>query len=278
MSSDKSIAKATAIRSEEPDEQSDVVVAEESNVDDSPWEVSSESDEELALHTNSQQPSTQTTTAPTTSISEADQSQHLITASIESVQFIISCLWKLPIRRPAPLDRIREGLVSETSPYDPFDLMHVKNKFPTTDERLASRLAKMISRRRQIMRYRKLHTDALQGHHSHTRRRIAAVIQDENDDNSEVAPSLAASTRYTHDTKATTLKLDTFAHKPPGLNTLYAPSVSSFTSSTGSNQDGGDIYIAIPERPKEESRDASKQFICPYCGVAQTITTDRKWK
>jgi hypothetical protein len=278
MSSDKSIAKTTAIQDVEPDEQSDIAVVEGSDVDDSPWEISSESDEELALHTSPQQPSTQTRTAPAALISEVGKSQHSSTASLESIQFIISCLWRLPIRRPAQLDRIREGLGSETSPYDPFDLMHVKNKFPTVDERLASRLAKMISRRRQVMRYRKRHTDALQVHHSHTRRRVAAVMHDENDDNNGAAPSLAASTRYTHDTKATTLKLDVFAHKPPNLNAFYEPSVSSFTSSTGSNQSGGDIHIEIPKRPKGESGDTSEQFICPYCRVPQTMTNDHKWK
>jgi hypothetical protein len=287
MSSNIPIAQSTtdtakAIYNVDSDDQSDIAGAKGSDFDDSPWEVSSESDEELDLHTNRQQHQqhpAQTIRSPYALVSEIDRGQNPITVSLESVQFIISCLWKLPIRRPAPLDRIKEAPVSETSPYDLFDLMHVKTKFPAIDERLATRLGKMMSRRRQvIMRYRKLHTDELQGNHSRTGRHVVAAINDEDDESSALVHRLAASTRYTHDTNTATLNLDISTRTSSDQRTQHASLTASFGSSAGSNRSDDSMRIVIPKRPEGNFGDAPKQFICPYCQVAQSIRTDRKWR
>jgi hypothetical protein len=281
ISSDIQIAHATIVKAKArtiSDFQSDVEVTEDLELDDSPWEVSSESDEDLAIHTRRQQPLAKTPSQSATLVSEIGDKQNSTTTSVELVQFVINCLWKLPIRRPAPLDRMKERATAETSDYYPFDLMHVKNKFPAVHERLAARLAKMITRRRQLMRYRKRHTDALQGHYLQTRRRVVAAIQDEDDRSEGSAPSLWASTRYTHITKATTLEVDMHARQLADLSNLYAPSIATSISSTGSNQSDGRMSINVPKRPKGGTGDASNQFICPYCRVAQSIATDRKWK
>jgi hypothetical protein len=173
---------------------------------------------------------------------------------------------------------VKERAAAETSDYQPFDIMHVKNKFPAIDEKLAVRLGKMISRRRQIMRYRKRHTNALQDKHLQTRRPIAVAIHDQADESFDVAPSLLASTRYTHDTKATTLKVDVLDRIPSDLSSLYAPTMSTSISSIGSDQSECETPMAVPRRPKGDGSDASKQFICPYCRTAQSIGTDRKWR
>jgi hypothetical protein len=213
-----------------------------------------------------------------TLVSDIGQEQNTSAKPVELIHFVISCLWKLPIRRPVPLDRIKDRATAEIADFYPFDLMHVKNKFPVIHERLAARLAKMISRRRQLMRYRERHTDALQGHRLETRRRIIAAIYDEDDKSDRGAPSLWASTRYTHDTKATTLKIDMHARQPAGRSTVYSPSIATSISSTGSNQSDVEMSIHIPKRPKGGTDDASKQFICPYCRVPQSIATDRRWR
>ncbi|KAF2867391.1 hypothetical protein BDV95DRAFT_598073 [Massariosphaeria phaeospora] len=244
------------------DNQSDILEVDASETDDSPWEVSSDSEDGQAVKKDDRHFSA--VSSASNPISE-----------IHMIEFIVSCLWRLPIRRPAPLDRMKESATAKTSYYQPFDIMHVKNKFPSIDEGVANRLGKMISRRRQLLRYRKAHTDSLEGKHLQTRRRV--IEFDEGHEGTEIAPSFVASTRHTHDTKATTLKLDAHDQVPTGPSNLYVPSISPSISSAGSEQDDSKIPIIIPNRPKGDSGDALEQFICPYCLTAQSIKTDYKW-
>lgn len=128
------------------------------------------------------------------------------------------------------------------------------------------------------MRYRKTHTDSLQGKHLQIRRPVIEATSDQGHEGTEIAPSFVTSTHRTHDTKATTLKLDAHGQISAGPSDLYAPSISSSTSSARSQQSDSDIPIIIPSRPKGDSGDALMQFICPYCLTAQSIQTDRRWK
>jgi hypothetical protein len=266
-------ALAHGISSDKPD----VVVPDDSELDESPWEVSSDSEADLAIYTRRPRTAAGTIVQNASPNIELGREQDGITQT-NLINYVISCLWKLPIRRPAPLDRVKERAAAETSDYQPFDIMHVKNKFPAIDEKLAVRLGKMISRRRQIMRYRKRHTNALLDKHLQTRRPIAVAIHDQADESFDVAPSLLASTRYTHDTKATTFKVDVLDRIPSDLSSLYAPTMSTSISSIGSDQSECETPMAVPKRPKGDGNDASKQFICPYCRTAQSIGTDRKWR
>jgi hypothetical protein len=107
--------------------------------------------------------------------------------------------------------------------------MYVRDKFPGLNETVAARLAKMISRRRQLIRYRKDHTDALQNED--------ATVTDKSEHNnlssllevnmaSEPAPSLKAPSQRTELTKATTLKINAPIATIWPTTGLYAQSVS----------------------------------------------------
>lgn len=80
---------------------------------------------------------------------------------LESIKFTITCLYKIPIRRPAPLDRLKTKTSIEASFYQHFDVLYVMDKFPHLDRHVATRLGKMISRRRQMLAYRQSHDQNL---------------------------------------------------------------------------------------------------------------------
>jgi hypothetical protein len=202
-------------------------------------------------------------------------------ALLDSINFIVECLWRLPIRRPAPADRIKDKTAADTTGYFPFDLMYVRDKFPGLNEKVAARLAKMISRRRQLIRYRKDHTDALQN--------VETTVTDKSEHNnpssprkvhmaSEAAPSLKAPSQRTEQTKATTLKIN--APIAPIWRTagLYVQSVSESGSSAASEQAADAITVRFPNRPRSEEGQVLKKYICPYCSIPQVAESERRWE
>lgn len=245
---------------------------------DSPWEVSSDSEvEKLPVKKLpvKKLPRRNSDQKPGRARSPAQP------ALLDSINFIVECLWRLPIRRPAPADRIKDKTAADTTGYLPFDLMYVRDKFPGLNEKVAARLAKMISRRRQLIRYRKDHTDALQN--------VETTVTDKSEHNnpssprkvhmaSEAAPSLKAPSQRTEQTKATTLKIN--APIAPIWRTagLYVQSVSESGSSAASEQAADAITVRFPNRPRSEEGQVLKKYICPYCSIPQVAESERRWE
>ena len=248
---------------------------DESNSSDSPWEVSSDSEVESA---SKQQ-------LPRESL---DQSLSGLQSSAKPallvpINFVIDCLWRLPIRSPASIDRMKEKYITDTTAYLPFDVMHVRDKFPNLNETVAARLAKMISRRRQLIQYRKSHTNALQQKEvtvtdTSKPQDVHLSMPTEEDLASESAPSSRVPSQGTELTKATTLKISAPVAAIAPVTGLYTPSVSESRSSTASEQTASAITIKIPNRPSTEKGQSLEKFICPYCSTAQVITSERRWK
>ncbi|CAN9270141.1 unnamed protein product [Alternaria alternata] len=215
---------------------------DESDESDSPWEVSSDSEVEQR---------------PEQKLRRRDVDRKggrppypAKPGLLDSTNFIVECLWRLPIRRPAPADRMKDKTVADTTGYLPFDLMYVRDKFPGLNETVAARLAKMISRRRQLIRYRKDHTDVLQEEkaavvdiskpeHKHLPSALKADVA------SEPAPSLKAPSQRTEVTKATTLRINAPMATLWPTNGLYAQSVSESGSSIASEQTANAITIRL---------------------------------
>ncbi|KAI4692018.1 uncharacterized protein J4E84_002986 [Alternaria hordeiaustralica] len=173
--------------------------------------------------------------------------------------------------------------ITDTTAYLPFDIMYVKDKFPNLNETVTARLAKMISRRRQLIQYRKRHTDALQEEEMNVNDDLKVEhghipVPTQGDIASESAPSSKGPSQRTELTKATTLKINALVVPVPPVIGLYTPSVSDFESSTASEQTANAIKIRIPNRPRTKEGWLLSQFICPYCSTAQFITSERKWK
>ena len=148
----------------------------------------------------------------------------------------------------------------------------------------------MISRRRQLIRYRKNHTEALQRRLADKNVWTARPIRESHpsrssdgrndfiDNVSESTPSFEAPSQGTHDTKATTFKPTNSVMDAELLEGLYTLSVSDSGSSVVSQQTAKDTPMCIPKRPTGEDGKSREQFICPYCSTPQFITSDRKWK
>jgi hypothetical protein len=244
----------------------------DSDSSDSPWEVSSDSEAEDSAKPGLSRPK------PARPILGPVKR-----TLIHPINFIVDCLWKLPIRTPAPVDRMKKKYITDTTAYLPFDIMYVRDKFPDLNETVTVRLAKMISRRRQLIQYRKDHTDAL-------KEKEVAVIDTpklerthllrptEGDVASELAPSSKVASQRTDLTKATTLKINApMLSLSPAMG-LYTPSVSDFASSFASEQTANAITSRLPNRPTTTEGRVLESFICPYCSTAQVITSERRWK
>lgn len=271
-------------------------------MDDSPWEISSVSSDGNQSTLNSR--------IKTQTISEKETNMGIGTAGapatnpvvllgripalempriFNSIKFTIICLYKIPIRRPAPLDRLKHKTSIEASFYQHFDVLYVMDKFRELDPDIATRLGKMVSRRRQILYYRESHDQSLDT--VNVKPKIALPLPaapkslspeintsaSQVGSCSEVARSQAASSQFTLRSKATTLRLEE-AYDEDNLDVLYAPSTAESKSSLASSYAGKDLYVEVPPRPKGDDGKELDRFECPYCLRAMVITSSHKWK
>jgi hypothetical protein len=284
---------------------------EEVAAEDSPWEISSNSSRQSNVSQTTKQDQNLIGHSSTTQISEHATKPHLpsdpvtslgMTPSREmprilnSIQFTVSCLYRLPIRKPAPLDRIKDKTSLESAFYQHFDILYVKDKFPQLDAQVATRLGMMITRRRQILLYRNSHAKRLHTSHVEPNRALQTIVTSNLlptiDDSitpqniqpdGQVALSQASSSEQTLRSKATTLRFDETAlaaileDKADSL-ALYAPSVAESKSSMASSYSGGDLQVEVPPRPTGEDGEDLEWFECPYCLIIKNITTDHRWK
>jgi hypothetical protein len=81
----------------------------------------------------------------------------------DSFEDIVNCLLHLSvtIRNPAPHHRYKLSSSTDASHFEPFDIAHVRSRFPGTSDALAKRLGVANSQRRQCFHYRKLHHEKL---------------------------------------------------------------------------------------------------------------------
>lgn len=207
---------------------------------------------------------------------------------LESIKFTITCLYKIPIRRPAPLDRLRTKTSIEASFYQHFDVLYVMDKFPHLDQHVATRLGKMISHRRQILAYRESHDHSLDTANVEPRTApfssAITYLLDESGpgvhkegSGNEIVRSQAPSTLFTTPSKATTLRLEE-AHSEEGLDGLYAPSIVESELSMASSYAGKDLHVEYPPRPKGDDGRVLSRFKCPYCFLTKMIASDHDWK
>ncbi|KAH0431316.1 hypothetical protein CcaCcLH18_07193 [Colletotrichum camelliae] len=180
-----------------------------------------------------------------------DEMQELL----QSIRLAISILYKLPLRRPAPMDRLRFGTMNEAPWFEGPDVAHVKDKFPDSrlPENVQVRLG-AITKRRQLLSYRRSHHEKLKNAHGWW------------DDASSQAM-----------TKATTLCSDQMVP----LKEVYelAPSVAdSARTSTAASQSTREISIEVPPRPLDKDGQSATTFQCKYCQLTIHVMTDSSWR
>lgn len=178
-----------------------------------------------------------------------------------SLKLTITSLYKLPIRRPAPaerLDRLAKASSNQFSYYEDRDIMHVQDKFNQADKKLVRRLGRMNTRRRQLLRYRQAHEERLK--------------RDRGDSH-----DLLLDTESIQDSRATTFKPPTYHFYSEDTKNSEVQSLPDSLSSLASTETGEEL-LAFPSPPKGPNGEDLEAFICPYCCVPCHITSSHGWE
>jgi hypothetical protein len=172
----------------------------------------------------------------------------------------IDCLLRisLVIQKPAPHDRFIKSGRFDQSFRQPWDVRHVREKFPNIPDWLSERLGKANSRRRQFLEYR-------QAHHE----RIARIeVADAPGDTGTVVSSLPTLLRQHQElwTSATPEISEADTRSDTGVSeTSYAETIA----------DGHALFVAtMPEAAR-----GGAVFECPYCFMlVRGIFNRLQWK
>src|SRR6187402_2875406 len=76
---------------------------------------------------------------------------------MDSIGFAISCLYRIPIRRPARVDRASKTSSINLDHFKPFDALYVAERCSNASEELKARFRETISNRRRLLKYRSIH-------------------------------------------------------------------------------------------------------------------------
>ncbi|KAI4667245.1 uncharacterized protein J4E79_001930 [Alternaria viburni] len=198
--------------------------------------------------------------------------------TLELIRFIINCLYKMPIRRPAALERITDRIREKFAPYQQYDARFVQDLHPELDPTIATRLGRLISLRRQILYYQEEHNAKLQPEPIQRGLSAGLVVGTQSEANAVIyttTPSEQAS-GISRPSKATTHL------NPPDRPDLqkfdFPPSVASSHHSRASTYAINSIGLPIPPMPKNADGTPLSHFLCPYCKITQYISTERAWK
>lgn len=211
-------------------------------------------------------------------------------ATFQSLKFAITCLYKMPVRNVTPnsrLDRFKRGIYDDTSLYQHFDTLYVRDLFSTSDVQVATRLGRLITRRRQLLRYREVHNEDLQRESKESS--AAQLVPSIGATEPATAPvlkdiSLSGTKSYAASSIArTSVKASTFDPKnAPKLqiDLLMSATVSEpdTVSSVATTRTGREL-LPIPSRPTNTEGDILEDFECPYCCLTVHIRPSaHAWK
>lgn len=171
---------------------------------------------------------------------------------------VISCLLRLSvtISNPAPHDRFKSRVGAEMClHFEPFDVQHVRNKFPHIDDQLSERLGRALSQRRRYLKYR-------EDHHS----RLSHGLEDRIDDGASKgqATTVASSLPERLMDHGAEVNLKWLDDTRSEISTIsYAPS------------DVDQSELRVPTIPKEYT---DGPFLCPFCFINISVETRLEWK
>ncbi|KAL9045457.1 MAG: hypothetical protein Q9214_001499 [Letrouitia sp. 1 TL-2023] len=239
----------------------------------SPWEISDSEDldDDIALQEIQKSPQA---TAP-----RARKPTMEIPYKLAEIDFTITCLYKLPLRRPAPLERFRGQTVADMSIYQHFDILYVKDKFPLANSALVMRLGKLVTRRRQLLASRSAHDKRLLSEDVETEEDASEANQkpgkSEVPRNDHVKTPVKAanegtlhgqlsSSRPTRITKASILCEELKLEDEQKISSLenfseYVPSMASSYATK--------LRVDVPDRPRDINGEELQDFKCPYCFI-----------
>ena len=180
---------------------------------------------------------------------------------VEGVADVVDCLLRLSttIRNPAPHDRFVTTHSADASHFEPYDIQHVRSKFPQIEPWLADRLGRATSRRRQYLRYR-------ESHHA----KLSQGLQVDGPD--YVASSKCDETIASSIPSHMKDKMESIS-RPAILEDDRSDTGVSQTSYATSMADSG--ALAIPPLPEEAH---AGPFQCPFCFTIIEPTDRAAWK
>ena len=168
------------------------------------------------------------------------------------VKGIINDLFQMAmlIRTPSNHSRLTEEQPTDIDVFEPFDLQHVRDKFPEADSVLAHRLGVALTRRRKYLKYQERH---------HAKLSKGLV-------NLEGAESLEPDhVSELSETVATTFRIE-------GSSTRDPRPVSETSFASTFLQEGN---LSIPSAPRKAIK--GPPFECPYCHYIIVIADQRAW-
>jgi hypothetical protein len=164
----------------------------------------------------------------------------------------IRCLLRLSIaiRHPAPHDRFLRSGGIDISPFESYDVAHVRDKFPFAEPFLFDRLGKAISRRRLYLKYREQH-----------KAQLANPTHSVNDDQTAASSLPSLSQLETLDV----MKLQFDNDSESGMSrTSYA------TTNPQSSA------LSVPKIP--DNVNTWDPFECPFCFCITVARNRKDWK
>lgn len=151
----------------------------------------------------------------------------------------------MTVRTSRNTSRYLKSRSIDVSHFEPYDIGHVRCKFPNAPDFLIERLGKAISRRRQYIKYMERH--AIKLAHSVDDNTTVANLSE------TVASSLVGDTENIYD-------------HPPSVATE-----TSFATSIGNTS-----RARLPSMPIEAAN--GQHFECPYCRTVEIVKDTRAWK
>ena len=179
----------------------------------------------------------------------------------DDVADVVNCLLRLSvaIRNPAPHDRFIQSTATDTSHYEPFDIEHVRSKFGSISPRLAERLGKAISQRRQYFKYR-------EAHHM----KLSHGLDQHNQADKDDPPQTIASSIPDHLKDKLNLNNNGQAALLEDDRSDTGASLTSYASSNPTSE-----QRRVPPLPEEA---AKGPFQCPFCYMIIIATNRSSWK
>jgi hypothetical protein len=214
-----------------------------------------------------------------------------------SIQDIVQQLYKITliIRRPVRQSSKDKAASIDVSHYVEFDKEHVQARFPCAQPELRDRMAKAITRRRQLLLYQERHHQALaqmvhktdESDHApestaetYPQRSDDATSQqqplgDDDDNFQDYTTGQEFESKYALSTEATTFVA---LERRQGVRADDQESSFSGTASSYASTASGKDEIAIPRCLEDLSQNTSVIFECPLCFYMIEIQTDHQWR
>ena len=267
----------------------------EHSFEDSPWEISNSEDDD-DTQPQSARGTHPVLSPPRKSIANIGERCDPVSSivrkptmemphTLAEIHFTITCLYKLPLRHPAPLDRFSGKSEIDWSIYQHFDMLYVKDKFPLAKGNLTTNLGKLVTRRRDLLISRSAHDKRLittdleselnpNPSHGVTKQSAVGILPERGFETSmettvaKAPESQMSGGQQTGLTKATKVRPE--YERNVGTMSEYAPSmVSSYTSKS---------HVKVPDRPRDVDGKEREDFKCPYCFITCHIETPTRWK